>query len=144
MRQFLKTIMMAGVLIAGLSATAQAAEVKGLAETAPAEMNAAPPVYSLIETKKWDRSFRQQPPMIPHQVDKYQIDLKANECLKCHDWQFAAKEKAPELSESHYKDRDGNQFDTVYRGRWFCTQCHAGQTDAKPLVDNTFESSAGR
>lgn len=140
----MKTMLMAGLLAAGFAAAVQAAEVKGLAGDRPTDTNAAPPVYSLQETKKWDRSFRQQPPMVPHQVDKYQIDLRANECVKCHDWQFAAKEKAPEMPESHYKDRDGNQFEQVYRGRWFCTTCHAPQTDAQPLVDNSFQSSGGR
>lgn len=137
-------LLMAGVLVAGFAGIAQAADVKGLSNDKMTDTNAAPPVYSLMETKKWDRSFRQQPPLVPHQIDKYQIDLRANECLKCHDWQFAAKEKAPEVPESHYKDRDGNQYEQVYRGRWFCVTCHAPQTDAKPLVDNSFQSSGGK
>ncbi|MBF0372963.1 MAG: nitrate reductase cytochrome c-type subunit [Alphaproteobacteria bacterium] len=140
----LTKLMMAIVLATGLAAAANAADVKGLSGSAPTELNAAPPVSTLVETKKWERTFRQQPPMVPHQVDKYQIDIRANECLKCHDWQNAAKEKAPELSESHYKDRDGKQFETVYGGRWFCTNCHAGQTDAKLLIENTFQSGAAR
>lgn len=138
MRNILKTLLMAGVLAASFAGLVQAADVKGLSSDGVTGTNAAPPVYSVTETRKWDRAYRQQPPLVPHQVAKYEIDLKVNQCLNCHDWKFAAKEKAPQLPESHYKDRDGNQSDQVYRGRWFCVQCHAPQTDAKPLVDNSF------
>ncbi len=140
MRTKIVKLIMAGAMAFAFAGAAQA-DVKGLAETDIPDLNAAPPVFNLVETKKFERTFRQQPPMVPHEVDKYQIDLKVNECLKCHDWQNAAKEKAPEIAESHYKDREGNQYDVVYGGRWFCNQCHAPQTDANPLVDNTFQSS---
>lgn len=133
-------LLMAGALAVAFAGVAKA-EVKGLSDGKYESLNAAPPVYSVVETKKHERTFRQQPPMVPHQIDKYQIDMKVNECLKCHDWKNAAKEKAPELAESHYKDRDGNQYETVYRGRWFCNTCHAPQTDAKPMVDNTFQAT---
>jgi cytochrome c-type protein NapB len=136
-------LLITGLLVAGVaglasSTQAGATEVKGLSDQDMAGANAAPPVYSVTETRKWDKAYRQQPPLVPHQVAKYEIDLKVNQCVSCHDWKFAAKEKAPQLPESHYKDRDGNQHEEVYRGRWFCVTCHTPQTDAKPLVDNTF------
>lgn len=140
MRQrFLKVLFSAAIILglAGVSGVS-AGEVKSLRDQAISDADLAPPVYALMKDKKFEKSFRQQPPLIPHEVDKYQINLNANECLKCHDWRNAEKEKAPEAGQSHYKDREGNELDVVTKGRWFCNQCHAPQTDAMPLVENTF------
>jgi cytochrome c-type protein NapB len=35
-------------------------------------------------------------------------------------------------------DRDGKVLDMLSSRRYFCTQCHVAQEDAKPLVQNTF------
>ena len=34
---------------------------------------------------RMQRNYRQQPPLIPHKVEQYQIDLRTNQCLSCHD-----------------------------------------------------------
>lgn len=91
---------------------------------------------------RFERAYRQQPPLIPHQIDRYQIDLRANQCLNCHDWSVAAKQGAPTLSMTHYLGRDGQQLDTVSGTRWFCNQCHVPQADAKELVENKFKPSS--
>lgn len=93
------------------------------------------------EEKRFVRNYRQQPPLIPHSIDQYQIDRNANQCLSCHDWTNAGDRGAPTLSMTHYLDRDGNQLDTVAGTRWFCNQCHVPQADAPSLISNTFESS---
>lgn len=87
------------------------------------------------------RSYRQQPPLVPHKIEQYQIDLAANECLSCHDWTNAGDRSAPTLSMTHYLDRDGNQLDSVSGTRWFCNQCHVPQVNAPALVKNTFKPS---
>lgn len=140
MRNKISKLLLAGAMALAFAGIAKA-DVKGMVDVSIPDLNAPPAVYKVEEVKKHERTFRQQPPMVPHVVDKYQIDIKVNECLKCHDWRNAAKEKALEVPESHYKDRDGNQFEDVYRGRWFCNQCHAPMTDAQPLVQNTFQST---
>ena len=86
------------------------------------------------------RNYRQQPPIIPHSMDQYQIDLRSNQCLSCHDWTKAGDRDAPTLSMTHYLDRDGNQLDTVAGTRWFCNQCHVPQANAPELVENTFDA----
>ncbi|WP_310620362.1 nitrate reductase cytochrome c-type subunit [Flexibacterium corallicola] len=91
-----------------------------------------------------NREFRQQPPLVPHSTGQYQVDLRANECLNCHDWSNAGSRKAPTLSMTHYTDRDGHQLDQVAGTRWFCTQCHVPQVDAQPLVENNFTPSSKR
>ncbi|WP_353475834.1 nitrate reductase cytochrome c-type subunit (plasmid) [Salipiger sp. H15] len=88
------------------------------------------------------RNYRQQPPVIPHSMTQYQIDLRTNQCLSCHDWSNAGDRGAPTLSMTHYLDRNGNQLDTVAGTRWFCTQCHVPQADAPALVGNDFEASS--
>lgn len=93
------------------------------------------------DESRFTRNYRQQPPLVPHSIDQYQIDLKANRCLSCHDWTVAGERKAPTLSMTHYQDRDGNQLDVVAGTRWFCNQCHVPQADAPALVKNTFEPS---
>ena len=85
------------------------------------------------------RSYKEQPPMIPHAVEKYEISLSLNGCLKCHSEETYQAEKAPKLGDSHYLDRDGKTLDRLSMRRYFCTQCHAPQLDGAPLVDNAFE-----
>lgn len=89
----------------------------------------------------FDRSYKIQPPMIPHKVDKDKIDLKTNTCLKCHSAKTFEKKKAPKAGDSHYSDRNGKKTEEVASRRYFCNQCHAPQSDASPIVDNTFEGA---
>ena len=95
------------------------------------------------DKQRFTRNYRQQPPLVPHSIDQYQVDLSANQCLRCHDWSTAGERNAPTLSMTHYLDRDGNQLDRVAGTRWFCSQCHVPQADAPALVDNTFKASSG-
>jgi nitrate reductase (cytochrome), electron transfer subunit len=90
---------------------------------------------------RFTKAYRQQPPMIPHRMEKYQINLKVNQCLGCHDWPYNVQEGAPKVSETHYTNRDGIALDKVTKSRWFCNQCHVPQVQARPLVNNSFKSS---
>ena len=86
-----------------------------------------------------DRSYKEQPPMVPHEVDKYEVNLKVNGCLKCHSPETYEKEKSPMVGESHFLDRDGKKLDKISSRRYFCNQCHAPQLDGEPLVQNNFQ-----
>ena len=103
------------------------------------EIDAIPDINSVREGTDHGRAYRQQPPLIPHKIEKYEIDLKVNQCMYCHDWPNNTKMGAPKISETHYFDRAGQRLDNVAGTRWFCVQCHVPQTDAKPLVDNGFK-----
>jgi len=107
------------------------------------ENNEAPPVTSLTTGRRFDKAYRQAPPMIPHKADKYQINARVNQCMRCHDWPYNVEEGAPKISETHYKNRDGVALDKVTRSRWFCTQCHVTQANAPALVRNEFRSAVG-
>lgn len=89
----------------------------------------------------FERAYRQQPPLIPHTVDGYEITREVNQCVQCHDWPYNVDQGAPKISETHYIDRDGVALDQVSRSRWSCTQCHVPQSNARELVNNDFKSA---
>ena len=90
---------------------------------------------------RMQRNYRQQPPLIPHSIAQYQIDIRTNQCLSCHDWSKAGERNAPTLSMTHYLDREGNELDHIAGTRYFCNQCHVPQADVPALVDNSFQPS---
>ncbi|PKU24889.1 ferredoxin [Telmatospirillum siberiense] len=138
---------MAGALACGAAAVppAVAEQIQSLRGGASVdEPDQAPPVYPIKEGRNFERSFRDQPPLIPHRIDKYEIDLKVNQCLRCHDWPNNTQEHAPLISVAHFLDRDGKKLDRVAPQRWVCTSCHVTQADAKALVPNRFRSEMDR
>jgi cytochrome c-type protein NapB len=90
-----------------------------------------------------DRDFVQQPPLIPHTTQGYQITKNYNKCMDCHAWQKTKVSGATKVSVTHFRTREGQELDNISPRRYFCTQCHVPQTDAKPLVENTFERARG-
>ena len=88
-----------------------------------------------------ERSFKQQPPVIPHTTDKDEINLKVNTCMNCHSEKTYVLKKAPKVGDTHYQDRDGKMLKTLASRRYFCNQCHATQVNAEPLVENEFEGA---
>ncbi|MBO9472151.1 nitrate reductase cytochrome c-type subunit [Shimia sp. R10_1] len=128
------------VLISGVAVADQAGTVKALRNDPLDHINRIDEVLHQ-ETRRFVRNYRQQPPLIPHSIDQYQIDLSANQCLACHDWSNAGDRGAPTLSMTHYLDRDGQQLDAVAGTRWFCNQCHVPQANTPPLVESTFVPS---
>ena len=139
----MKTKILAFVMAAalGLLALPAAAEndVQTLRGKPAIESDTTSPIFQTKEGARVERNYRMQPPLIPHRIEKYRIDLNENMCLRCHDWPNNAQENAPMVSVSHFLDRDGNKLDKVSSRRWFCVQCHVPQADAKPLVDNLFK-----
>jgi cytochrome c-type protein NapB len=85
------------------------------------------------------RDYVQQPPLVPHSIDRYKINLKSNKCLSCHSWKNYRQYDATKISQTHFEDRDANVLANVSARRYFCTQCHVPQVNAKPLVENEFK-----
>jgi cytochrome c-type protein NapB len=135
--------LVSAVALVGLSVAQQGSSVQSLRNTNLDGLNIVDDIYQQQEGRE-ARNYRQQPPIVPHSLDQYQIDLRTNQCLTCHDWSNAGERGAPTLSMSHYLDRDGTQLDTVAGTRWFCNQCHVPQADAPALVGNTFQPSSSR
>ena len=136
-------LLLAAFAVPAFTLEAQNLEPQSLRGDAP--MEGAPPAPEVkkqnVEPDRFTRAYRQQPPLIPHKIDRYQINVKVNQCLRCHDWPYHVEEGAPKISETHYIDRDGVALDHVARTRWFCTQCHVPQANASALVGNNFRSA---
>ena len=146
----MKTPLLAGLLVlvtavtvAGIGTAQSGGDISSLRGASVDEPVVLDQIFQQ-NTQRFNREYRQQPPLVPHSIDQYQIDLRANQCLSCHDWSNAGDRGAPTLSMTHYLDRDGNEMDHVAGTRWFCNQCHVPQANAPALVENTFESSSGR
>jgi cytochrome c-type protein NapB len=84
------------------------------------------------------RNYPEQPPLIPHQIDNYQIDARANKCLTCHSRSAVEESQAPMISITHFMNRENQFLASVTPRRYFCTQCHVVQSDARDLVNNQF------
>lgn len=115
-------------------------QVATLRGTAPlAENDAAPAIAKVVNSDiRQVRNYPDQPPVIPHKIDGYQIDTKFNQCLTCHARSAIEVSQAPMVSVTHFMDRDGQFLASVSPRRYFCTQCHVPQSDARPQVDNSF------
>ena len=87
------------------------------------------------------RNFAQQPPVIPHRVNGYQIDKNFNKCLDCHAHTRTEFSQAVPVSLTHFVDRQGQRLGQVSTRRYFCLQCHVPQEAAKPLVGNSFKQN---
>jgi cytochrome c-type protein NapB len=132
------TILVGVLLCAGaLDAGAQRSQFRQAPFT---EVPAAPPIPAdVADDVRKARNYPDQPPVIPHSIRDYQIDLNGNKCLTCHSRKFTEQSQAPMISITHYQDRDGNFLGAVAPRRYICTTCHVPQTNARPIVDNTFK-----
>ena len=63
--------------------------------------------------------------------------------MDCHAWSRAREMRATKISITHFKSREGAEMSSVSPNRYFCSQCHVSQTDAKPLVGNVFKPGTG-
>ncbi|MGC1589973.1 MAG: nitrate reductase cytochrome c-type subunit [Pseudolabrys sp.] len=130
------------VVVAGAFSAENAPEIvpRVTGGSQPMEEIPAPALARPItDDKRVMRNYPEQPPVIPHSIDNYQLTLKTNRCLDCHRRQYTEGSGAPMISVTHFMNRDGQVLADVTPRRYFCTACHVPQTDAKPLVDNTFE-----
>jgi cytochrome c-type protein NapB len=84
------------------------------------------------------RNYPEQPPVIPHSIDGYQVDLQGNKCLSCHARSRTAESQAPMVSITHFMDRDGQFLASISPRRFFCTECHVPQNVVNPPVSNDF------
>jgi cytochrome c-type protein NapB len=101
---------------------------------------ATPPIPAdVTDDRRVARNYPEQPPVIPHNVRDYQINLNTNRCLTCHSRQYTEAVQAPMISITHYVNRDGQTLGSVSPRRYFCMQCHVPQTVAEPIVENEFE-----
>lgn len=119
---------------------------------------------------KFERAFKDAPPMIPHSVEGLlPITKMNNQCLGCHLPEVASSVGSTPIPATHFTNyrpdttlkesmvlkegqvlgvtmantsdivvADAKKGDTLYQGRFNCTQCHAPQSKSKTAVANTF------
>ncbi|WP_295421656.1 nitrate reductase cytochrome c-type subunit [Sulfurovum sp.] len=124
---------------------------------------------------RFERAYKDAPPMIPHSVDGLlPITKMNNQCLGCHMPEVAPSVGATPIPATHFtnyrpdtrmKDgmvlkegqvlgsmvpntsdiviADAHKGDTLYQGRFNCTQCHAPQSKTETSVANTFRPDYG-
>jgi len=127
------------------------------------------------ESTKFERSFKDAPPMIPHSVEGLlPITKMNNQCLGCHLPEVAPSVGSTPIPATHFTNyrpsttmKDGvvlkegqvlgknmpntsdvviaetTKTDTLYQGRFNCTQCHAPQSKTDTAVANTFRPDFG-
>lgn len=111
------------------------------ADSVPATQMAPELLKFVNDKENIERTFEEQPPLVPHSNEKYTINLTTNKCLDCHMKQEGKdKAKSVEMSESHFVDRSGKILAKPTAARHFCNQCHVPQVDAPPLVGSTFQA----
>ena len=84
------------------------------------------------------RNYPEQPPLIPHSTEGYEVSIHGNKCLSCHARTRIRESQAPMVSITHFSDRDGQFLASISPLRYFCTQCHVPQHDVRAPVENDF------
>ena len=125
-----------------LSASAQGGDGHpvGLRGSTPLDKEpAAAPMPGMVNDDiRKARAFAMQPPVIPHQIENYQLDKDFNMCKSCHGPERAPENPAPMASVTHFRDRDNKVHSEISSQRYFCTVCHVPQMEAKAPVENTY------
>ncbi len=126
-----------GALVTANVVSAQVVSLRGDTDLASAstEVERKDELYS---TGGIARTWKLQPPVIPHKINNDRISLQENTCLNCHSAETFKQEEAPKIGDSHFVDAAGVVHEDMNMRRYFCTQCHVLQMDANPLVDNLF------
>lgn len=137
MRLHLVALGMLPCLIAGALLAQEAPRLRGPAPFMR-ETPAPPMQREVTNDVKVRRNYPDQPPLIPHSIEGYEISLNANKCMSCHARKFTEQSQAPMISVTHYQDRAGNTLGGLSARRYNCTACHVPQTTANPLVENRF------
>ena len=136
-----RVILLAAALGAVAATAPMAQELTGLRGPTPLTEEPQPPPLprEVNDDRRQSRNYPEQPPVIPHTIQGYQITLNANKCLTCHGRQFTGQSQAPMISITHFMDRDLQVLASVSPRRYFCTQCHVPQAEVEPVVENRFE-----
>nr|VFK18115.1 MAG: periplasmic nitrate reductase subunit NapB [Candidatus Kentron sp. LPFa]VFK32988.1 MAG: periplasmic nitrate reductase subunit NapB [Candidatus Kentron sp. LPFa] len=136
MKKALQAMILSIALFLWASPQAELQSLRGTTigdDSVPAEV-----LRYIDDDRPMKRDFVQQPPLIPHSIDGYRVDLRHNKCLSCHSWANYEKKKAIKISITHFRDREGNELADVATTRYFCLQCHVPQTPGEALVKNRF------
>jgi cytochrome c-type protein NapB len=130
----------ASLIVATISTFAMAQTFSALRGPTPLDQEgAAPPMTPEQNTSDREaRNYPEQPPVIPHSTEGYEVSINGNKCLSCHARSRVRESQAPMISITHFSDRDGQFLASVSPRRYFCTQCHVPQHNVNVPVANDF------
>ena len=133
-------LLAAATLVAAFSTVVMAQTFSALRGAAPLNQEGPPPVMTpeLNSSIREPRNYPEQPPVIPHSTEGYEISANANKCLSCHARSRIRESQAPMISITHFADRDGQFLASISPRRYFCTQCHVPQHNVRVPVENDF------
>jgi cytochrome c-type protein NapB len=133
-------LFIAALAVASLSTFAMAQTFSALRGSTPLDQEGpADPITPEINTSEREaRNYPEQPPVIPHSTEGYEVSIRANKCLSCHARSRTRESQAPMISITHFSDRDGQFLASISPRRYFCTQCHVPQHNVKVPVSNDF------
>jgi cytochrome c-type protein NapB len=138
-------LMASSLVVTPLAKAADATGLKSLrgAEIQAPDTESADPFKGTKDSAPIERNYLQQPPLIPHKVEGYNITKNFNKCMDCHAWSRYKETGATKVSLTHFKTREGQELSNISPRRYFCMQCHVPQADTKALVANKFRPAEG-
>lgn len=101
------------------------------------------PISMPKQQERMALNYVNQPPMIPHSVEGYQISKNTNRCLQCHGVEHYRTTGAPRISPTHFMDRDGKVLSDVAPRRFAARDTASRNSDAAPIVGNDFQPMPG-
>ncbi len=133
-------LLAAATLTAAFSTVVMAQTFSALRGATPLNEEGPPPAMTPEQNSsiREPRNYPEQPPVIPHSTEGYEISANANKCLSCHARSRVRESQAPMISITHFTDRDGQFLASISPRRYFCTQCHVPQHQVKAPVENDF------
>jgi cytochrome c-type protein NapB len=133
-------LLAAAVLVAAASSFAMAQTFSALRGPTPLDQEGQPPILTpeMNTSEREARNYPEQPPLIPHSTEGYEVSIRGNKCLSCHARSRIRESQAPMISITHFSDRDGQFLASISPRRYFCTQCHVPQHNVRIPVENDF------
>lgn len=130
----------AAILVGTLSSAVTAQTFSALRGPTPLDQEGPPPAMTPEQNTsvREPRNYPEQPPVIPHSTEGYEVTVHANKCLSCHARTRVRESQAPMISITHFSDRDGQFLASISPRRYFCTQCHVPQHNVRIPVENDF------
>jgi cytochrome c-type protein NapB len=130
----------AAMVVAGFSTVVMAQTFSTLRGATPLNQEGPAPAMTPEQNSslREPRNYPEQPPVIPHSTEGYEISTNANKCLSCHARTRVRESQAPMVSITHFTDRDGQYLASISPRRYFCTQCHVPQHNVRVPVENDF------
>ena len=133
-------LLAAAAIVAVLSTVVMAQTFSALRGSTPLNQEGSPPALTPEQNTsvREPRNYPEQPPVIPHSTEGYEVSINANKCLSCHARTRIHESQAPMVSITHFIDRDGQFLASISPRRYFCTECHVPQHNVRPPVENDF------